>query len=181
MKKFEEKTISSQTIFEGKVVHLQVDQVELPNGSTSFREIIKHSGAVAVFAITDENRLVLVRQFRKPLEKTILEIPAGKLEKGEDPADCAKRELEEETGYVAGQLEPMVSFYTSPGFANEYLYLFQAKELQKGQVHLDEDEFVELVELTLEECQAEIAKGTICDAKTVAAIYFWQNQVLNQR
>lgn len=181
MENLEEKTISSQTIFAGKVVHLQVDQVKLPNGSTSTREIIKHPGAVSVLAVTEENRLVLVRQFRKPLEKTILEIPAGKLEKGEDPLVCAKRELQEETGYIADHLEPVVSFYTSPGFADEYLHLFQAKGLKKGQVDLDEDEFVELVELTLEECLAEIKKGTICDAKTVTAIYFWQNQVLKQR
>lgn len=174
MAKFVEKTISSEVIYSGKVVHLQVDQVELPNGQPSTREIIKHSGAVAVIAITPANKLVLVRQFRKALEKTILEIPAGKLEPGEKPIDCAQRELEEETGYIAHSLTHLVSFYTSPGFADEYLHLYQTSELSKGAVNPDPDEFVELIELSLDECQERIRTGEICDAKTIAAIYHWQ-------
>src|SRR4051794_6629500 len=106
----EEKTIISKTVFEGKVIRLQVDDVQLPNGNISKREIVKHPGAVAIMAVTDENKMVFVRQFRKPLEKTILEIPAGKLEAGEDPLACAVRELEEETGYKAGEVKHVVSF-----------------------------------------------------------------------
>ncbi|MBH8592124.1 NUDIX hydrolase [Paenactinomyces guangxiensis] len=181
MRNLEEKTIASETIFEGRVVRLQIDRVELPDGGTSTREIVKHPGAVSVLAVTEENKLVMVRQFRKPLEKTILEIPAGKLEAGENPADCAMRELEEETGYRAEKIEHVVSFYTSPGFADEYLHIYRANGLSKGEARLDQDEFVELVELTLDECLERIAAGEICDAKTVAAVYLWQNQVLRGR
>lgn len=181
MNNLEEKTISSETLFEGRVIRLQIDQVKLPNGATSTREIVKHPGAVSVMAVTEENKLVLVRQFRKPLEKTILEIPAGKLEPGENPRVCAFRELEEETGYRAKEMEHVISFYTSPGFADEYLHLYIAKGLSKGKAQLDQDEFVELVELTLEECQQRIATGEICDAKTVTAVYLWQVQRLSDR
>ncbi|MDN4594118.1 NUDIX domain-containing protein [Polycladomyces subterraneus] len=174
MSRLEEKTIKSQTIYEGNIIRLQVDQVTLPDGRTSQREIVKHPGAVAVVAITDEKKLVLVRQFRKPLEKTILEIPAGKLEPGEDPRVCAFRELEEETGYRAEEMTPLVSFYTSPGFADEIIHLYVATGLQRGEARPDQDEFVELVELTLPEAWQRIADGEICDAKTVAAVYHWQ-------
>lgn len=174
MKNFEEKTLSSKQIYQGKVVNLQVDEVKLPNGNTSSREIVKHPGAVAVIVVTDENKLLLVRQFRKALEKTIYEIPAGKLEIGEDPASSAKRELEEETGYIAEKLEKITGFYTSPGFADEYIHLFRASPIKLGEVSLDEDEFVEKVELSLDECLAKIESGEICDAKTIYAITYWQ-------
>ncbi len=177
----EEKTMKSETIFEGRVIRLQIDQVKLPNGETSTREIVKHPGAVSVMALTEENKLVLVRQFRKPLEKAILEIPAGKLEPGEEPKECAFRELEEETGYRAAEMEHLFSFYTSPGFADEYLHLYQAKGLSSGKRKLDQDEFVELVELTLDECMKRVASGEICDAKTVAAVLIWQNMELKGR
>ncbi len=173
---FYEKTISTQPIFAGKVIRVQVDEVELPDGKMAKRELVKHSGAVGILAITPEQKIVLVRQFRKPLEKTILEIPAGKLESGEHPDRCAERELEEETGYRADQLKRVTSFYTSPGFADEIIHLYQAKGLQKGQMQPDQDEFVELVELTLDECFREMEKGVICDAKTILAIYLWQLQ-----
>lgn len=174
MSRLEEKTIKSQTIYEGNIIRLQLDQVTLPDGRTSQREIVKHPGAVAVVAITDEKKLVLVRQFRKPLEKTILEIPAGKLEPGEDPRVCAFRELKEETGYRAEEMTPLVSFYTSPGFADEIIHLYVASGLHRGEARPDQDEFVELVELTLPEAWQRIADGEICDAKTVAAVYHWQ-------
>jgi ADP-ribose pyrophosphatase len=177
-----EHTISSQTIFTGKVIRLQLDQVELPNGQIARREIVKHPGAVCLLAITAENKLLLVRQFRKALEKTILELPAGKLEQGEDPHVCAERELAEETGYRAKSLQHVVSFYTSPGFADEYIHLYRTSGLaKKGAVHLDADEFVEPVELTLAECFQCMQTGEICDAKTIVAIYLWQHQVMRER
>jgi ADP-ribose pyrophosphatase len=123
----EEKTIKTEKIFEGRIITVQVDEVELPNGKTSTRELVKHPGAVAVIAVTDEEKIVMVEQYRKPLEKEIVEIPAGKLEKGEDPAECAKRELEEETGYGCTNLELLTSFYTSPGFADELVHVYLAK------------------------------------------------------
>lgn len=173
---FEEKTIDSQVIYEGKVVKLKVDKVLLPDGKQSEREVINHPGAVAIIAVTPQNRLILVRQFRKALEKTILEIPAGKLEAGEDPVQCARRELQEETGYFAANFNPVVSFYTSPGFADEHLHLFWADDLQAGEVNLDQDEFVELVEYSLDECLEAIQSKEICDAKTVLAVHLWQQQ-----
>lgn len=180
MNDFTEKTIRSQEIFNGKVIRLLVDDVELPNGKPAKREIVRHPGAVAVIAITPENRMVFVRQYRKPLDKTILEIPAGKLEKGEDPADCAKRELTEETGYTAQEMKFVSKFYTSPGFADELLYVYEGANLGQGQAQPDQDEFVELVELTLDEAFSRIQTGEIVDAKTVFAVYYWQNQILKQ-
>lgn len=180
MKDLTEKTIGSQEIFNGKVIRLQVDEVELPNGQPAKREIVRHPGAVAVIAITPEDRMVFVRQFRKPLDKTILEIPAGKLEKGEDPMCCAKRELNEETGYKAQDVKFVSKFYTSPGFADELLYIYEGISLEAGEAQPDQDEFVELVELTLEEAFERIETGDIIDAKTIFAVYYWQNQVLKQ-
>ena len=151
--RLEEKTINSQEIFSGKVVSLHLQEVELPNGKRSMREIIKHPGAVAILALTNNRRILMVEQFRKALERTIVEIPAGKLEKGEDPASCARRELEEETGYACEKLELLTSFYTSPGFADEIVHVYLATGLSKKEnaASLDEDEFVNLEELSLDE------------------------------
>lgn len=174
MKKFEEKTISSEQIFSGKVINLQVDEVELPNGKTSRREIIKHPGAVAVIAITPDQKLVMVEQYRKALEKSIIEIPAGKLEPGEEPALTARRELEEETGYECENLELILSFYTSPGFADEIVYLYEATGLTKKEqpAACDEDEFVEVLEITVEEAERYIKEQRIHDAKTAYAVQY---------
>ncbi len=176
-----EKTIASETIYEGRVIKVQVDEVLLPNGKTAKREIVRHQGAVAVLPLTDDGRMVAIRQFRKPLGRSIVEIPAGKLEPGEDPLACAKRELEEETGYQASQFTHLSSFYTSPGFADELLHLYVATGLIDGAARPDEDEFVEVMHLTLEEAQALHASGEIRDAKTVLALFAWENQVLKSR
>lgn len=174
MKKFEEKTTETEVIFEGKIVNLQVDTVELPNGKHSKRELIKHPGAVAIVAITEENKIVLVEQFRKPLEKSIIEIPAGKLEYGEDPVDTGLRELQEETGYEAERLIPITSFYTSPGFANELIHIYLAENITKMENPPpgDEDEFVEIIEVGLAEAKAFVEEQRICDAKTNYAILY---------
>lgn len=172
MKKFEEKTTKTTPIYDGKIVKLQVDDVTLPNGNIAKREIIKHPGAVAVIAVTDEGKLVLVEQYRKALERSIVEIPAGKLEPGEEPIVTARRELEEETGYGAQSLTYLQSFATSPGFADEIIHLFVAKNLYKieNKADLDEDEFVELVEVSLEEAGQMVADERIYDAKTAFAV-----------
>jgi ADP-ribose pyrophosphatase len=172
-KKFEEVTISTEPIFQGKIISLQVDTVQLPNGGTATREIVKHPGAVAVIALV-EDRMIVVEQYRKPLEKSQVEIPAGKLDAGEDPIEAAKRELEEETGYRAGSIRHVSSFYTSPGFADEILHLYLAEELQAGQVNPDEDEFLECEMITLEQAQQYIREQRISDAKTIMAVYAWQ-------
>jgi ADP-ribose pyrophosphatase len=174
MKKFEEKTIKSEQIFTGKIIKLQVDDVSLPNGETSTREIIKHPGAVAVIPITKDNKIVLVEQYRKPLEKSLVEIPAGKLEEGEDPETAAIRELEEETGYTTKALSFVTSFYTSPGFADEIITIYITDTIEKlsKQVAGDEDEFVEIIELTLDEAKQYVEDGRIQDAKTNYAILY---------
>ena len=173
-----EKTLSTKTIFEGKVINLQIEDVELPNGKTSKREIIKHPGAVAILAITEENKIVMVRQYRKALERIIVEIPAGKLEAGEQPEVTAVRELEEETGYECDKLTHLISFYTSPGFADELVHLYIAKQLKKKQkpADLDEDEFLDVLEVTLEEAIIMLDDNQIYDAKTAYAIQFLQLQ-----
>ncbi len=175
---FEEKTIKSEQIFSGKIISLQVDDVELPNGKQSKRELIKHPGAVAVIALTDDGKIVMVEQYRKALERDVVEIPAGKLEKGEEPSLCAKRELEEETGYVCKSLDWLISFYTSPGFADELVHLYVARGLEKKEdaAPPDEDEFVTLVELTLEEALEYIEERKIYDAKTAYAVQYLQLQ-----
>lgn len=178
MNGLEEKTLKSEEIFSGKVISLHLQDVELPNGKQSKREIIKHPGAVAIIALTDDNKIVMVEQYRKALERTIVEIPAGKLEKSEEPALCARRELEEETGYECESLELLTSFYTSPGFADEIIHVFLAKGLTKieNPAALDEDEFVNLEELTLEEALQYVKEQNIYDAKTIYAVQYLQLQ-----
>ncbi|RKQ18007.1 NUDIX domain-containing protein [Ureibacillus endophyticus] len=172
MKKFEEKTISSNQIFNGKVISLKVDDVLLPNGNQSKREIVNHPGAVAVIAITDEGKLILVEQYRKALERSIIEIPAGKLEPGEAPEVTARRELEEETGYGCHKLSCLQTFATSPGFADEVIHLFVAEQLFEieEKAELDEDEFVELMQVSVEEAEEMVKDGRIYDAKTAFAV-----------
>jgi ADP-ribose pyrophosphatase len=171
-----EKTIRKEKIFNGKVVQLYVEDVQLPNGKTSKREVIKHPGAVAIIPITKEGKLVLVRQYRKALERVLVEIPAGKLEKGEEPLATAQRELEEETGYRAQSMRHIVSFYASPGFADELIHLYTAEGLEKLEdaASLDEDEFVDILEVTLEEALEMLEKREIYDAKTAYALQYLQ-------
>lgn len=175
MKKFEEKTIHSTPIFSGKVISLQIDDVTLPNGQIAKREIVKHPGAVAIIAVTDEGKLVLVEQYRKALERSLFEIPAGKIDAGEEPLKTAQRELVEETGYGAKEWQYIQSFATSPGFADEIIHLYMANGLYllEEKAMLDEDEFVALHEVTLEEAREMVKDQRIFDAKTAfAVIYF---------
>lgn len=177
MKKFEEKTIHSERLYEGKVINLKVDDVSLPNGKQSKRELIEHPGAVAIIAVTDEQKIIMVEQYRKALERSLVEIPAGKLEPGEAPETTAMRELEEETGYSAQKLEKLISFSTSPGFADEVVHLFLAVGLHKavnGAV-TDDDEFVELMEVTVADAEEMIRSERIYDAKTAYAVQWVKN------
>lgn len=168
-----EPTIASETIYKGKVITLQVDTVSLPNGKQATREIVRHPGAVAVLALTAENRVVLVRQFRKPCEQVLVEIPAGKLEQGEDPETCAKRELQEETGYQAKEWRHLHSMFTSPGFANECIHLYLAKGLIRGEQQLDQDEFLHVFEADMAEAKLLLESNAAVDAKTITALYWW--------
>lgn len=171
--KFEEVTIRTEPIFEGKIISLQVDHVKLPNGETATREIVKHPGAVAVLALLDD-KMIVVEQYRKALGKSQVEIPAGKLDRGEDPLEAAVRELEEETGYRSGSIRHINSFYTSPGFADEIVHLYVAEQLTPGTARPDEDEFLECEAITLEQAREYIRERRISDAKTITAVYAWQ-------
>ena len=182
---FEEKTISRKAILNGKIIDVTVDEVKLPNGQTTQRELVFHHGGVGIIAITDENKMVFVRQFRKPLEKVILEIPAGKIDPGEGdhPEETGRRELEEETAYQCQALQHLASMYLSPGFSNEMLHIYWAKNIKKT-AHpkaQDEDELIELYELTLAEAEQAVVDQQICDAKTLYAVNWWKLQVAQGR
>ncbi|HEX5564303.1 MAG TPA: NUDIX hydrolase [Sporosarcina sp.] len=172
MNRFEEKTVASEKIFEGKIISLRVDDVELPDGKHAKRELVDHPGAVAIIPITDEGKLILVEQYRKALNRSIIEIPAGKIEPGEDIEVTALRELEEETGYGANKFDYLQSFATSPGFANEIIHIFVAQELYTIDKPAagDEDEFIQLYECTIEEAEQMVLDQRIYDAKTAFAI-----------
>lgn len=176
-KKFEEVTIKTEPIFKGKMISLQVDHVLLPNGESATREIVKHPGAVAVIPLLGD-KMIVVEQYRKPLEKSQVEIPAGKLDAGEEPLKAALRELEEETGFRTENIKLISSFYTSPGFADEIIHLYLAEDLVKGAANPDEDEFLECEAITLEQAQQYIREGRISDAKTIMAVYAWQLYLL---
>ncbi|GAA0327525.1 NUDIX hydrolase [Oceanobacillus oncorhynchi] len=174
MQRFEEKTMTSKKIFEGNIIDVQLDEVRLPNGETAQRELVYHPGAVAIIPITPDNKIVLVEQYRKPLERTLVEIPAGKLEQNENPLTAAVRELEEETGYTTTNLSQVTSFYTSPGFANELVYVYVTNDLIKMENPPagDDDEFVEIMEVTLDEAKDLVEEGRIQDAKTNYAVLY---------
>ncbi|MBT0950809.1 NUDIX hydrolase [Streptococcus infantis] len=177
---FEEKTLSRKEIYNGPIFQLVQDQVELPAGKgTAQRDLIFHNGAVCVLAINQANKIVLVKQYRKAIEKVSYEIPAGKLEVGEnsDPEAAALRELEEEAAYT-GKLSLLYDFYSAIGFCNERLRLYLASDLRKVENPRpqDEDETLELLEVSLEEAKALIQSGDICDAKTIMAIQYWELQ-----
>ena len=169
MKLFE-KQIASEEIFSGKVVRLVRDTVELPNGSLATREIVRHPGAVCVVPLTDEGEVVMERQFRYPFGRVLLEVPAGKLEPGEDPLMAARRELSEETGVVAETMENLGDFYGSVAIFDEVIYTFLARGLTFQKPHMDDDEFLNIERIPLETLKDMALKGEICDGKTQAAI-----------
>lgn len=165
-----EKTIKKDIIYSGKIIEVNLQTVKLPNGRESKREIVNHPGGVAILAYKDSDTLFMVEQFRKPIEKSILEIPAGKIEKNEDIKVCGMRELEEETGYKARKFEYIGKIVTSPGFCDEYIYFFKAEDLYKGRNDIgDEDEFINVKEVKVSRIKDMIKKGEIIDAKTICA------------
>ncbi|MBA1337069.1 MAG: ADP-ribose pyrophosphatase [Firmicutes bacterium] len=165
-----ERTIESKEIYRGRIINLRVDKVSLENGNTATREIVEHPGAVCIAAVKDDNTLIFVKQYRKAVEDMLLELPAGKLEDGEEPEECARRELMEETGYRADRVNYMFSFYTSPGFANEAMHLFYASGLQPGCDNQDDDEMVEVVEIGMDKALEMAVSGEIMDAKTLVGV-----------
>ncbi|MCZ6801875.1 MAG: NUDIX hydrolase [Nitrospirae bacterium] len=157
-------------IYKGKIVDLSVETVTLPNGATAELEIITHPGAAAVVPMLDEETVILIRQYRHAVGGYIYEIPAGKLHPGEDPRDCAARELEEEIGYKVGTLEPLLNFMTTPGFTNEIIHIYLGKDLSPGTQDLGEDEVLEVLEVPLKKAIEQINDGTIRDGKTISVL-----------
>jgi ADP-ribose pyrophosphatase len=166
----QETTLHTEEIYSGRVVHLAVLDVRLPDGKTAKREIIKHPGAVAVVALDDAQNVLLVRQFRLAADQVLREIPAGTLNQGEDPLACAERELQEETGFRPEKLEPLGGIFVAPGYTTEYIHLFIGTNLHESQLQGDDDEFLEVDRVPLKEAIAMIERGDIIDAKTVSAL-----------
>lgn len=167
---FSEKKTGGEVLYNGKILRLSVDEVELPNGSVAKREIIHHSGGAAVLFVRDEC-ILLVKQFRYAYNKEIYEIPAGKLEPSEPPENTAARELEEETGYTAGNLKKILTLYPTPGYTDEVIHIYLAENCEKRAAHPDEGEFVSCEFMPINQVVEKIENGEICDAKTVAAVF----------
>lgn len=168
-----EKQLSQQYFFKGKIMNARLDEVMLPDGKETKREVCEHVGGVGVLPIDRDGNVILVRQFRYPFATELLEIPAGKLDHGEteEASACGVRELKEETGCTAGRLIPLGVQYPSPGFLTEVVHLFAALELTEGEMQLDEGEFVEVVRIPIAQVEAMIERDEIRDAKTIVAMY----------
>ena len=173
-----EKKLSSEPVFDGVLLHVRKDDVELPNGHKAVREWIKHPGASAVIPLLPDNQIILVRQFRYAVGKVTLEVPAGKLDiVGEDPIECAKRELSEETGYSAEKIWKLTTIATTVGFSDEYIHLFAASDLKPGKIHPDSDEFINVVKIPLTAALQMVESGKIFDAKSAVSILLLAKQV----
>ncbi len=165
-----EECISSEEIFNGNVIHVRVDKVKLENGSESFREVVHHNGGVCVLPLTDENEVIFVKQFRYPYMEAVLEIPAGKLEKGENHYDAGKRELLEETGCTCGNYQYLGQLYPSPGYVDEVIHLYLADKLEYQKQQLDDDEFLDIIKIPFEKAVDMVMSGEIKDSKTQVCI-----------
>ncbi|MEY8441935.1 NUDIX hydrolase [Lactobacillaceae bacterium 24-114] len=178
---FEEKTLKKETVFEGKLIKVDVEQVETPKGKLATREIIHHAPAIAILAITDDDKMIIEKQWRSPIHDTTWEIPAGKIDSrdGTDALHAAKRELNEETRYEASKIKEISSFYTSIGVLDEFMTLYLATGLTpvKEELPQDRDEQLVLKTVTLAEALEMINKKEIQDAKTIMAIYYWQGMM----
>ena len=167
---FYEQTEEVQGIFSGKIINVHTDKITLVDGTEAQREVVDHPGGVAIIGLTENNEVLMVRQFRYPYKETIYEIPAGKLEKGEDPREAAIREFREECGAVAEKFEPLGEIYPTPGYCGEIIRIFYATDLTFGEQELDEDEYLEVIKMPFSECVAKIMSGEIKDAKTIIGI-----------
>ncbi len=168
---FTEKQLSSEYILKGKIINVRRDNALMPNGNTSIREVVEHKGGVCIAALTDNEEILFVRQFRYPYMKEILEIPAGKRDYlNEDPLECGIRELREETGAIAKNIVPLGELYPTPGYCNEIIWMFAATNLTFGKQDLDENEFLNVEKIPLEKAIEMILNGEIKDAKTQVAI-----------
>ena len=174
-----EKTLERNVLYQGAIVTLRRDRARLPDGRETFREVVEHPGGVAIVPLHDDNTVTLVRQFRYPFQQVMTELPAGKLDRGEDHRVCALRELEEETGLVPDDLTYLGCMRLSPGYSNEVLHIYLARGLHQGQAHPDEGEFLNVLRLPLRTLLDQVMTGELTDAKTVAGVL--KTQVLLSR
>lgn len=165
-----EDFVRSKRIWNGNAVDFRVDTVRLPNGKLATREYMDHPGAVGVVPFLNKDTVVMVRQYRHPVREVTLELPAGKLDKGERPLYCVRRELAEETGYTARRIKPLIQYWPTAAFANEVLHLYIAEGLRPGRMHADEDEFIECVKLPFKKAVEMVRRGDIRDSKTVIGL-----------
>lgn len=165
-----EKTVKANTVYTGRIINVRCDDASLPNGKPCTREVVEHNGGVCIAPLTAGGELIFVRQFRYPYMEVILELPAGKLEKGEDPFEAGKRELEEETGNVADNYYNLGKYYPSPGYCGETIYLYAANGLKKTTMNLDEDEFLEVLKIPVDKAVKMVLDNEITDGKTQVLI-----------
>jgi len=166
----EEKTLSSRLVYEGRAVKLRIDTVKTPDGRETTREVVEHSDCVAIIALDADGKVLLVEQFRKPVEKELLEIPAGGIDPDEDPVTTVCREMREETGYLPRKVERLGGFYSAPGYCTEYLYLYLATDLTPSPLHAEDTDNISLVRVPVTQIPSLIASGSICDAKSIAGL-----------
>ena len=165
-----ETPVEQQIQYEGRIIRLRVDKAQLPTGKIATREVVEHNGGVCIAALTEQQELLFVRQFRYPYQEVVLELPAGKIDKGEEPLACGKRELTEETGASAQQYRSLGRLYPSPGYCGEVIHLFLATGLSFGRMNLDEDEFLEVERIPLEKAVQMVLDNEVPDAKTQVAV-----------
>ncbi|MCH7972689.1 MAG: NUDIX hydrolase [Bacteroidetes bacterium] len=171
------KVKKSEILFRGRVFDLQVDEIEYDSGNKAVREVALHPGGAVILPVKEDGKIIMVKQFRYPFQKFMLELPAGKLEKGEDPQNCAERELTEETGYSSKSVSKLGSIATTPGFCSEVLHIYLAKNLIQGNHNREEGEYgMEIFEYSLNEIEEKIMSGEIIDSKTICGIHFYQNK-----
>ncbi len=173
----EGKTLSSQLIYEGRAIKLRVDTVRMLSGRETRREIVEHRDCVAIVAIDANDNVLLVNQFRKPVEKELLEIPAGGIDPGEDPVTAVRREMQEETGYLPQKVERLGGFYSAPGYCTEYLHLYLTTDLTPGQLYAEDTESIKLVRVPVSQIPSLITSGKICDAKSIAGLLTYSSRL----
>ena len=167
------RLVNSREIYEGRIISVRSDDIELEDGNVVRRDVVDHPGAVVIVPVDREGRVLWVSQYRYAAGTTLLELPAGTLEEGEEPLECARREIQEETGFSASDWTAMGGFFSAPGFTSEYLYAFAATGLAEAEAHPDEDEDIDVVPLSEAEALAKIDAGEVEDAKSIAAFFLW--------
>ena len=168
-----EKQISTRQVYDGSAISLRIDGVRKPNGKTTTRDVVEHADCIVAVPVDEDNNVLLVRQFRYPVDSYLLEAPAGGVEPGEDILDCVRRELQEEIGYEPGTIEKLGGFYSIPGYGTEYLYAYLARDLKPSRLVAEDTDEIEVIKVPLKDIPALIKSGEICDAKSIAALLMY--------